>query len=232
MRTHATSLSLFRRHVVALVRHAARSPAGQHPSHGALSPDGIQQCLQARSPAGWIARLAQGHGLGARPLIVSSSAPRCVETSERLFAPSREARENPAHPLAPRVVARDALRCDAVEDALADARVRDQLLVPGTGARRLRDVYEGVYVPRAIEAIALAAGDEPASSSGRVLVVCGDAIALNAIGLELAAALDLSDADRDVALDTELREADGFLVTPDGVAILSELSDESEDMHV
>ena len=44
--------------------------------------------------------------------------------------------------------------------------------------------------------------------------------------------LDLSDADRDVALDTPLREADGFLVTPDGVAILSELSDESEDLHV
>ena len=48
----------------------------------------------------------------------------------------------------------------------------------------------------------------------------------------LATALDLSDADRDVALDTPLREADGFLVTPDGVAILSELSDESEDLHV
>ena len=62
--------------------------------------------------------------------------------------------------------------------------------------------------------------------------MCGDAIALNAVCLRLATALDLSDADRDVALDTPLREADGFLVTPDGVAILSELSDESEDLHV
>ena len=203
-------LSLFTRHVVALVRHAA---AAQSPGGGALSPDGIQQCLQARSPAGWIGRLAQGHGLGARPLIVSSSASRCIETSERLFAPSR-------------VAPRDELRCD--DDKWlqpGDAPPRQQLLGP---PGRLCDDYAA----RAIGAIARAAADEPASSSGRVLVVCGDAIALNAVCLRLATALDLSDADRDVALDTPLREADGFLVTPDGVAILSELSDESEDLHV
>ena len=216
-------LSLFTRHVVALVRHAA---AAQSPGGGALSPDGIQQCLQARSPAGWIGRLAQGHGLGARPLIVSSSASRCIETSERLFAPSREALENRAHPLAPRVAPRDELRCD--DDKWlqpGDAPPRQQLLGP---PGRLCDDYAA----RAIGAIARAAADEPASSSGRVLVVCGDAIALNAVCRRLATALDLSDADRDVALDTPLREADGFLVTPDGVAILSELSDESEDLHV
>ena len=188
-------------------------------------------------------------GLGARPLVITSPAGRCVDTARRVLAPKLQwwERDDSGEPKAlseaaepaigPRLVQCAELYDDTLQPGnerlfakLGYAPLRAYLAEPGgpellleayapTALRRIEELFDAHEQP-----VDGAAAASAAAERGRVLVVCGHAVYTNAIALALARALAHAEAACDVPLDTNLQEVDGFLVSEAGVVRLSELA--------
>ena len=163
----------------------------------------------------------------AGPLIVSSSAKRCLDTSRLIFG------DNAARRLLPVPSLYDGLLQpghDNLFDNLGYAPLRPYM--DAEGGEDLLDAYaeaamEGIA--QALVATAPADGGDPdilARSVAEPWVICCHAIYTNRLCLMLATALDLPDCERSVPLDTDLGETDGFLVLSDQgtVTLLSEIA--------
>ena len=235
---------------VAFLRHAntlSKAECGGVDFDRVLSEAGVAQCEAARDDGGWVGPLRRkAFGLGARPLVITSPAGRCVDTARRVLAPKlqwweRDDRGEPksaggggggAPTAGARLVACAELYDDTLQPGnerlfarLGYAPLRAYLDEPGG-----RELLLDAYAPAALRRIeALADAHAPADGAqlaerGRVLVVCGHAVYTNAIALALARALAHAEAACDVPLDTNLQEVDGFLVSEAGVVRLSELA--------
>ena len=160
----------------------------------------------------WLPVLNQKYGLRPDPLVVCSSAGRCVDTSRLIFGAG--ARLLPCATLYDGTMQPGA---SALFDKLGYAPLRPYHDEEG-GAALLQQ-----YAEQAFAQIALlldgAAAEDAAVDATSPWVICCHAIYTNQLCLALAEAMGLPAAAAAVPLDTNLQEADGFFVS-DAVGVL------------
>ena len=201
---------------VVFIRHAntcSAAEAGGDDFARTLSDKGHEQCkagLERTAPA----LAAPPLGMRENPVVVSSSAGRCIETARRMLGG------------APRVIACSALydgtcqpECSALFARHGYAPLRPYL-ADAEGAALL-----DAYATKALDEVALLMGRADAEkAAGEPWVICCHAVYTNRLALALGQALGLPAAQCDVPLDTNLQETDGFVVSEAGIARLSDVA--------
>lgn len=187
---------------IVLVRHGNTGSAaevGGEDFKRVLSAQGRVQCETAVEA--WLVALRRQHGLRPDPLVVCSSAGRCIDTARLVFGAGARL-----------------LPCAALYDGTMQPGA--SALFAKLGYAPLRPYHEEEggaallehYAEKAFAQMApLLAGADPAPAGP--WVICCHAVYTNQLCLALAEAMGLPDAAVAVPLDTNLQEVDGFLVS-------------------
>ena len=205
-----------------LVRHGNTMTAARDFDRS-LSEEGGRQC--ARAATTWLPKVERQYRFTT---IVHSTARRCGQTLRSIL------KDRSISPIPEPTLYDDILQPKAkgLWQACGYAPLSDYFAQPGgeaflmnyanTVLWRLSEVCHGEQ-----EAGAPAQNSDQRDSA---LLVCGHSIYLNAIALQVAKELQLSESEKDLSLQTRLAETDGFLVVGHPKARMVLLEDDSWDV--